>query len=205
MPKVSVVIPAYNCEKFISTAIESVLSQTYGDYEVIVVNDGSTDKTDEVLSRYASKIKKIYQPNKGPAEARNTGIANSEGEYVAFLDQDDAWLPDKLRMQVEVMEKNDKLGLVYTDTYVLKDKEFNNANSLCRRSFQIRKPHRGAVLEYLFLGNFIATSSVMVRKECFSEIGMFDPSVVPSEDYDRWLRIAVAYEIDFIDAPVVNF
>lgn len=205
MPKVSVVIPAYNCERFISTAIESVLGQTYGDYEIIVVNDGSTDKTDEVLSRYASKIKKIYQPNKGPAEARNTGIANSEGGYIAFLDQDDAWLPEKLRMQVEVMEKNNKLGLVYTDTYVLKDKEFGNADCLCRRSFQTRQPHRGSVIEYLFLDNFIATSSVMVRKECFSEIGMFDPSVVPSEDYDRWLRIAADYEIDFVDAPLVKF
>jgi len=205
MPKVSVVIPAYNCEKFISTAIESVLSQTYGDYEIIVVNDGSTDKTDEVLSRYASKIKKIYQPNKGPAEARNTGIANSGGEYIAFLDQDDAWLPDKLRMQVEVMEKNDKLGLVYTDIYILNDKEFSNADCLYRRSFQMRQPHRGSVIEYLFLDNFIATSSVMVRKECFSEIGMFDSSVVPSEDYDRWLRIAADYEIDFIDAPLVKF
>lgn len=205
MPKVSVVIPAYNCEKFISTAIESVLGQTYGDYEIIVVNDGSTDKTDEALSRYASKIKKIYQPNKGPAEARNMGIANSEGEYVAFLDQDDAWLPDKLRMQVEVMEKNDKFGLVYTDTYVLKDKEFSNTDSLCRRSFQIRQPHGGSVVKYLFLDNFITTSSVMVRKECFSEIGTFDPSVVPSEDYDRWLRIAAAYEIGFIDAPLVKF
>ncbi|MDD5680406.1 MAG: glycosyltransferase family A protein [Candidatus Omnitrophica bacterium] len=205
MPKVSVVIPAYNCERFISTAIESVLNQTYGDYEIIVVNDGSTDKTDEILSGYTSKIKKIYQPNKGPAEARNTGVANSEGEYIAFLDQDDAWLPDKLRMQVEVMGKNDKLGLVYTDTYILKDKEFSISDRPCRRSFQIRQPHRGSVLEYLFLDNFIATSSVMVRKECFSEIGMFDPSVVPSEDYDRWLRIAAAYEMDFMNVPLVKF
>lgn len=205
MPKVSVVIPAYNCERFISAAIESVLAQTYGDYEVIVINDGSTDKTDEILVKYVQKIKVMRQPNKGPAEARNTGIANSEGKYIAFLDQDDAWLPDKLKMQVEIMEKNNKLGLVYTDVYVLKDKEFGNADHLYKRSFQMRQPHRGSIFEYLFLDNFISTSSVMVRKECLSKVGMFDPAVVPSEDYDRWLRIAAVCEIDYIDTPLVKF
>ena len=204
MPKVSVVIPVYNCEKFISTAIESVLGQTYGDYEIIAVNDGSTDKTDEVLSRYASKIRKIYQPNKGPAEARNTGIANSGGEYIAFLDQDDAWLPDKLKKQVEAMERNDRAGLVYTDMYILEDKAFAGTDYRLR-SFQLRRPRRGRVLEDLFLDNFIATSSVMVRKECITKAGRFDPSLVPAEDYDMWLRISSEDEVDYVDAPLVKF
>ena len=181
------------------------MAQTYRDNEVIVVNDGSTDKTDEFLSRYASKIRKIYQPNKGPAEARNTGIADANGEYVAFLDQDDAWLPDKLRLQVELMEKNNRLGLTYTDMYILEDKVFANDDHAGRRSFQVREPHRGSVFEYLFLDNFITTSSVMARKECFSKVGMFDPSVVPSEDVDKWLRIAALYEVDYVNAPLVKF
>ena len=205
MPKVSVVIPAYNCEKFISTAIESVLSQTYGDYEIVVVNDGSTDKTDEILSRYTPKIKKIYQPNKGIAEARNTGVANAEGEYIAFLDGDDAWLPDRLKMQVDLLEKNGKVGLVYSDTYIVDSKVFAAPDSASRRTFQVRQPRRGSVLEFLFIENFIPTSSVMVRKECLSSIGRFDPAVVPIEDYDMWLRIAAKYEVDYTDIPLVKY
>lgn len=206
MPKVSVVIPAYNCERFISDAIESILRQSYKDYEIVIVDDGSTDKTAEIIKQYNNeKIKYIYQTNGGPAKARNTGIFNSKGEYIAFLDQDDAWLTNKLKLQVEVLENNNRVGLVYTDIYIVRDDVFNNSTLKFRRSFQIRPPQRGKVLKDLFLENFIPTSSVMVHRECFEKIGMFDLSLPPIEDYDRWLRISAQYDIDYIDKPLVKY
>ncbi|MBL7129821.1 MAG: glycosyltransferase [Candidatus Omnitrophica bacterium] len=205
MPKVSVVIPAYNCERFISTAIESVLNQSYKDYEIIIVDDGSTDKTAEVIKQYSENIIYIYQSNGGPSKARNTGVFNARGQYIAFLDQDDAWLPDKLKMQVSLLEENKDVRLAYTDTYILDDKSFANHNAQNKRSFQIRCPHRGEVLQDLFLDNFISTSSVMVYKECFKKVGMFDLFLPPIADYDRWLRIAALYKVDYIDKPLVKF
>ncbi|MFA5142601.1 MAG: glycosyltransferase [Candidatus Omnitrophota bacterium] len=205
MPKVSVVIPAYNCERFISGAIDSVFNQTYGNYEIIVVNDGSKDRTAEILSGYGTRITKIDQPNKGPAEARNAGVRAARGEYIAFLDQDDEWLPHKLKAQVELMDKNSRVGLVYSDTYIIRDSEFSHAGTKSRRSFQSRRPYRGMILERLFMDNFISTSSVMVRKECFAKAGMFDPAIVPSEDVGMWLNIAAFYETDYVDMPLVKF
>ncbi|MDD5072392.1 MAG: glycosyltransferase [Candidatus Omnitrophica bacterium] len=205
MPKVSVVIPAYNCERFIAAAVNSVLGQSYKDYELIVVNDGSTDSTENALSGFRSRITYISQKNGGPANARNAGVLAAEGEYVAFLDQDDAWLPDKLGMQVDLFEKKGSLGLVYADEYMLKDGSFNDYGPGNLRTFQFRPPHRGKVFKYLFAQNFIPTSSVMARKECFSKVGLFNSALVPIEDYDRWLRIAAFYEVDFIDRPLVRY
>lgn len=207
MPKVSVIIPAYNCERFISTAIESVLNQTYKDYEIVVVDDGSTDKTAEVIRRYTNNndIRCVYQLHNGPSKARNAGILNAKGLYIAFLDQDDAWLPDKLKMQISFLEKNKDVGLIYTDTYILDDKSFADLNAQNKRSFQIRCPHRGRVLQDLFLENFISTSTVIVCKKCFEKVGMFDLSLPPVADYDRWLRIATLYDVDYIEKPLVKY
>lgn len=199
MPKISVILPAYNGERFIAAAIDSVLAQTYGDYEIIVVNDGSKDRTAEILSRYDKKIKVISQENGGIAKARNVAIENSEGEYLAFLDQDDIWLPGKLELQTALMEKDRKIGMAYTDVYIIGD---NNAEL---SSFKLRKPRRGMIAEDLFLNNFIATSSVMTRRECFDRVGLFDQELSPCLDYDRWLNIAALYKIDYVDAPLVKF
>ncbi|MDO8525690.1 MAG: glycosyltransferase [Candidatus Omnitrophota bacterium] len=199
MPKVSVILPAYNGEKFIAAALDSVLGQAYTDYEIIVVDDGSKDRTADILSRYTGKVKIISQENGGIAKARNTAIENSEGKYLAFLDQDDTWLPDKLALQVALMESDSSLGLVYTDVYITNDK---GAELL---SFKLRKPHRGIAAEELFLNNFIATSSVMTKKECFEKVGLFDQSLSPCLDYDRWLNIAALYKIDYVDKPLARF
>ena len=199
MPKVSVILPAYNGEKFIAAAIDSVLSQTYKDYEVIVVNDGSVDGTARILDKYAGKIRVVSQENGGIAKARNVAIENSKGEYLAFLDQDDLWLSDKLELQVPLMEKNKDVGLTYTDAHILCD---NNTEFL---SFGLRKPYRGMVVENLLLNNFIATSSVMVRKECFEKVGLFDQTLSPCLDYDIWLKIASIYKADYADRPLVKF
>lgn len=199
MPKVSVILPAYNGEKYIAAAIDSVLNQTYKNYEIIVVNDGSKDSTADILSGYGGKIKVISQPNGGIAKARNVAIGNSKGEYLAFLDQDDLWLPDKLERQMELLEKDKEIGLVYTDVYIMGD---NNTELV---SFKLRRPYRGMAVDQLFLNNFIATSSVITRKECFEKVGLFDQSLSPCLDYDRWLYIAAFYKIDYVDRPLVRF
>ncbi len=199
MPKVSVILPAYNGEKFIAAAIDSALNQTYKDFEIIVVNDGSTDRTAEILSKYGGKIRVISQANGGIAKARNVAIDNSKGEYLAFLDQDDIWLEDKLEKQMEVFDKDKEVGLVYSDTFVMTD------GNVELKSFDLKKPYRGMVIEELLMNSFISTSSVVTKKECFDRVGMFDNSLSPCLDYDRWLYIATLYKVDYVDKPLVKF
>ena len=115
MKKVTIIIPTYNSSPFIGKAIDSVLAQTYTDYEIILVDDGSTDNTKEILEKYQDNITYILQPNQGVAIARNTGIRNSESEYIALLDSDDEWLPEKLELQMRTIEKNNDVGLVHTN------------------------------------------------------------------------------------------
>ena len=114
-PIVSVIIPAYNAERFIPQAIQSVLEQTYQSYEIIVVDDGSTDKTKDILKEFEDKVCCIYQENQGPSAARNAGIKISQGRYICFLDADDIWTPDKLEVQVEFLECHPDISLVFSD------------------------------------------------------------------------------------------
>ena len=199
MPKVSIILPAYNGEKFIAEAIDSVLNQTYGDFEIIVVNDGSTDRTAEILSKYGGKIRVISQANAGIAQARNVAISNSKGEYLAFLDQDDIWLEDKLEKQMEIFDKDKDVGMVYSGTFVM------TAGNAELKSFDLKKPYKGMVIEELLMNNFISTSAVVTKKECFDRVGLFDNSLSPCLDYDRWLYIATLYKVDYVDKPLVRF
>ena len=115
MPKVSVIIPTYNAARWIGETIDSVQSQTYKNYEIIVIDDGSVDSTREVLEKYIKNINYIYQDNKGVSSARNHGIKISAGEYIAFLDNDDIWLPDKLSLQIQVLESQKNIAMIFTD------------------------------------------------------------------------------------------
>lgn len=205
MPRISVVIPAYNCERFIKDAIESVLNQTFNDYEIIVIDDGSTDKTKDAVLQFREKVKYVYQPNGGPASARNTGAALSQGEYIAFLDSDDAWLPEKLELQIEKFKNRPGLGLVYSDAYILPENFNNSEPAKVKTVFGLRHPKKGHVLNDLLLENFIPTSSVMITKVCFQNVGPFNPKLSPIEDYDRWLHIADRYEMDYIGSPLVKY
>ncbi len=205
--KVSVVIPVYDGGRFIRDAVNSVLNQTFKDYEIIVVDDGSVDDTKEVLSSYGNRIKYIYQSNRGVSAARNRGIRASKGEYIAFLDQDDLWLPRKLELQVKYLGEHPTVGLVFSDTQSVAvgklpafDRRFVN-----KRAFQISRPHRGKVFRDLFVQNFVPTLTVVVRKICFDKVGLFDPSVDSAEDYDMWLRIARFFSLDYIDQPLATY
>jgi len=201
MPKISIVIPVYNKEKYIIECMESVLSQTYKDYEIVVINDGSTDNTENLLQFYKSVIRYFYQENKGVAEARNLGILNARGEYISFLDSDDVWLPSKLEKELGLIERDKEIGLVYSNGYIINEK-----GKKCNINFfQINTPYRKMVLNKLFKNDFIPTSSVLVRKECFQKVGLFNSSLSSAEDYDMWMRISYLYKIDYVDFPLIKY
>jgi glycosyltransferase involved in cell wall biosynthesis len=197
MPKVSVVIPTYQSAKYIQEAIDSILNQAYKDYEIIVVDDGSTDDTIQVLKKYGTRIKVIRQENRGAANARNRGILASCGEYIAFLDSDDVWMPNKLELHINILENNPEIGIVFSDVICV----FGDRKT---KYFNFRNPHSGEVYIHLFIRNFIPMSAAVVRKKCFEEVGLFDESLSASEDHDMWLRIARFFKVDFIDEPLAH-
>ena len=202
MANVSVVIPTYQCGRFVSQSIDSVLGQTFKNFEIIIVDDGSTDHTQEILNNYSNmnNIKIIRQSNQGPSAARNLGIRMSTGEYIAFLDADDIWLPNKLEKQIEYLEKHPKVDLIYCDSYL-----FNEKSTMQKTFFDISQPFSGKVLNKLFLSDFIPLLTVVVRRSIFNSVGFFDETINGPEDYDLWLRISRTKTIDFIHEPLAKY
>ena len=194
-PKISVIIPVYNGEKYIEEAIESILAQTYKNVELIVINDGSTDKSFEKIKPYLTlqHIRYIEQKNKGTAAARNAGIRNSSGEYIAFLDHDDLWLPYKLEHQVEYMRENPEIGLVH-GKFAFIDK---SGKSLQKKRKFIGIS--GMCFQDLFLLNRIGLVTVLIRRECIQKAGYFDEEIKFCEDYAMWLRISRYFPVGYID------
>ena len=195
MPTVSIITPTYNRASYIAEAVESVLKQTFPDWELIVVDDGSIDNTKQVIELYTKTDKRIlyiWQKNGGTVNARNTGLAQVQGKYVAFLDDDDRWLPDKLKIQVDLMETNLEIGFCYTRFQIYK----KIGNSLEKTKLF---PHSLArQFEDLF-DNFIAPSSAMFRKTVFNQVGGFNPFYRKCEDFDFWLRAGQVCKIAPID------
>jgi glycosyltransferase involved in cell wall biosynthesis len=187
-PLVSVIIPAYNAGRYIKEAVDSALAQTYKNCEVVVVDDGSTDNTRQVLAPYidAGKIKYIYQENKGLAGARNTGIKNSSGEYITLLDADDIFLPRKIERQVNFLEKHPECDICYCDLYHFYEDKPDQLLKLNYRYYSGKE-----VLPHLIAGNFIAPISVVARRTVFERFGYFDETLKRSEDIEFWLRIAL--------------
>jgi glycosyltransferase involved in cell wall biosynthesis len=200
MAKVSVIIPAYNSEVFISETIDSVLAQTYRDLEIVVVDDGSTDNTRGVLQQYGDGIRYIYQRNSGVSTARNTGISIATGEYIALLDHDDLWLPEKLEKQIKILDADPDTALVYSDSYLM-----DFSGKLLGRMFDSVQPHRGRVLAELFLENFIPCLTVVIRKQVLDKVGLFRPDLCIAEEYELFLKIVDLYPVDFVDAPLAKY
>lgn len=199
MSKVSVIIPTYNRVEHLKETVDSVLKQSYGDFEIIVVDDGSTDdtkKTVKEIMKCSQKIRYIYQENSGVANARNKGIVNSKGEYVAFLDDDDRWESDKLELQVREMEKDRKVGLCSSKAYLEGAKP---------TSPKILPIITGSDYIDLLKINFICLSTALIRRECLDAVGLFRQEFSPSEDYDIWLRISRKYKISFIDKCLATY
>lgn len=198
MSKVSVIIPAYNREKFIARAIQSVLAQIYGDYEIIVVDDGSTDNTANIVKQFGGKVKYILQPNGGSASARNRGIKESQGEYIAFLDSDDFWVPEKLNEQVKVLDNNPNVGIVYAKMPIVNEKGE-------QVGMKPSQPSGKNFKELLEIWGDIPTSTVLTRRECFDKAGFFDTSLKTMQDIDMWLRIARLYDLYEIEGKVLAY
>ena len=187
-PLVSVIIPAYKVASFIKTTLDSVLSQTFTDYEIIVINDGSpdTEELERQIESYSNSINYLTQPNQGAGAARNAGIRAARGKYVAFLDGDDFWLPEFLKEQVALISSDGGFDLVYADAINLQGATFS------RTSNMDVNPSSGFVTaESLRTGKCnVITSSVVARRDLIIEVGLFDESFPNSQDFDLWLRLA---------------
>jgi len=197
-PLVTVIIPTYNSGEFIAQAVESVLKQTYHHHEIIVVDDGSTDGTKNLFCDFHGDVKYFYQQNRGPAAARNTGIKVAKGEYICFLDADDMWMPNKLEVQLAFMAQHGDIGLLFSDEEEFDGERVLNRSILEERLFHsdiisqtpIQEPFRKLLIE-----DFVPTSMVMARKDCFEKAGFFDESLRVCEDRDMWCRIAAYFGI----------
>lgn len=201
-PLVSIIIPAHNAEKYIQEAVDSALGQTYENIEVVVIDDGSTDGTKKVLELYVRdrKIKYVYQENKGLAGARNAGIRNSKGEYVAFLDADDLFLPEKVAEQVKVLEENPDFDVCYCDLTHFID-------SSPRKYYHHRYHYpSGNLFEPLLHRQFINPLTVFARRSVFEKFGFFDETLRRSEDWDLWLRWSHAgVKFFYLDKPLAYY
>jgi glycosyltransferase involved in cell wall biosynthesis len=194
MPKVSVILPTHNRAEFLHHAIESALKQTFKDLEIIVVDDNSTDNTVDVVKRFEDRrIEYIREnANKGPSAARNTGISASKGKYLAFLDDDDEWVPDKLKKQIELLDKcPQNICGVYSNRLVL-DKSTNRIISTGPNADKLS----GNLLYQLLIGSPIHTSTVLLRKSCFDEVGLFDETMSYMEDRDLWIRLSLKWDFE---------
>lgn len=202
-PPVSIIIPTFNSSNTIAETIKSVLGQKYTYFEVIVVDDGSIDNTSQIVAQFQDeRIRYIYQPNQERAMARNTGINQSCGKYIAFLDADDIWLENKLENQLRLLESSPGLGMVYSDVLYF---DGDTGEDLFVYS-QIEEMQRGYIWEaLLFDSNFIQSPTPVVPRSVFEKVGLFDASLPPVEDWDMWLRIAARYPVDYVDEPLARY
>jgi len=194
-PLVSVIIPTHNRQDFLVEAIESILQQQYPSVELIVVDDGSTDNTRAVVAAYPS-VSYEYQENKGPGAARNRGIVRAAGTLICFLDSDDLWDPEKLAVQVSYMKTTEDCMISYTNEQWIRN----------GRQVNQKKKHRkysGNIFNRCVPLCIISPSSVMIRREVFDRVGLFDETLPVCEDYDLWLRIAARYAVHFIDRNLI--
>jgi glycosyltransferase involved in cell wall biosynthesis len=203
-PKVSVIIPCYNGEKFIGDAIKSVLTQTYKDWELVIVDDGSTDNSCEVVESYLNNdkvrlVKNTY--NKGIAKTMNKGIAVSTGDFIAFLDQDDIWHPRKLELQLQkFVNERDNLGLVGCGMVFIKNDKY-------RGIFRIndkKSLDQTRILTKIFLTNTNSASIMMLKRDCLKEVGLFDESLIAWGDFEMFFRVAKFYKIGYVNRLLVK-
>ncbi|MEB3339121.1 MAG: glycosyltransferase family A protein [Leptolyngbyaceae bacterium] len=200
MPKVSIIIPAYNAMSYLPETVQSALRQTFTDFEILIINDGSTDGIVEWATQLTDpRVKLVSQTNQGVSVARNTGIAQAQGEYIAFLDADDLWEPSKLAKQVQCLDQNPTVGLV--NTWVVNIDEQNHPdNNVCTTYGE------GWIWQQMIQQNLILCGSVaMVRQRCFAAVGGFDPDLQSAEDWEMWIRIASRYPFALLKEPLVFY
>lgn len=195
--KVSVIIPTYNREKFLKRAIESVLDQTFQDFELIVIDDGSNDNTKKIVQKFQNqdnRIKYLWQENsEGAARPKNTGIKMAQGKYIAILDDDDEWFPTKLEKQVQFLEKHPEINIV-------------GCNYLINGKKEYKIPKQKDVFKEILIADNIGPGSIMVyNKEVFNKVGLFDENLKSGQDKEMRIRLAQEYKFGFIQEPLVNY
>lgn len=195
-PLFSVVIPTYNRATKVVHAVKSVLAQTFTDYELWVVDDGSTDNTLTVLEAFRERLNYLRKSNGGAASARNAGIACAQGDYIAFLDSDDSWYPNKLQRVAQAIRARPQVGLFYSQIDVV------NEAGVKLWTYKSRQVGDNGYIE-LLAADFVAASSAVVKRACFAEVGVFDESLGGCEDWDMWIRIARLYPIQLVAEPLV--
>ena len=199
MAVVSVITPTYNRADFLPAAISSVLAQTYGDFELIVVDDGSVDDTCGVIKPFLEdkRVRYFYQENQGQSFARNYALAQSSGELIAFLDSDDVWCPDKLEKQIRAFEAHPEADIVHGDEAMINERGAVISRKNMRR-------YSGCITRQLLADNSVSITTALVKRRCFDEMGGFDTSVGVADDYDLWLRFSAKYRF-FYEPGIVAF
>jgi glycosyltransferase involved in cell wall biosynthesis len=195
--KISVIIPTFNRKKTLKRAIRSVRDQSISPFEILVVDDGSDDGTKEWVNSNYPYIKYIYQANNGVSSARNKGIKSSKGDWIAFLDSDDEWLPQKLNDQVKGIRENPGTKFSHTNEIWIR-------NGVRVNQMKKHKKFGGFIFEKCLDICRISPSSALIKKNLFDQIGMFDESLRVCEDYDLWLRITSKYSVLFLDKPLIK-
>ena len=200
-PLVSIILPVYNREGFVRRAIESVFAQTYSHWELIAIDDGSTDRTPEILRSYTDhRVRLFVQPNAGPYPARNYGLSQATGEFIAFLDSDDLWYPHKLELQLPLFSRSE-VGLVCGNAIIM-DYRHQEPIPWHRTYYDLWPPSRKRAFETLLGYDFVSEMTAIVRRRCFERLGPFSLAGRVSADYAKWIHIAMHYDIDFVSEPV---
>jgi len=202
LPSVSIIMPIYNSSKWISDSIKSVVNQSFDNWELIIVNDGSTDNSVEIIQQYLNdkRIKLFHQKNLGPANARNIGISNCNGEFLAFLDSDDIWLHEKLQIQLQFFESNPHIGLVYSNYNLFYDNP--------KLTFPLKQSnwfHTWPDNHRLLVYDFIGILTVVVRTSIIKELGGFNENLFGTEDWDLWIKVAQFNKISKIEKVTASY
>lgn len=195
--KISVIIPTYNRKHTLQRAIDSVLAQTFKPFEIIIVDDGSKDGTKEWLLQNYPSVQYIHQPNNGVSSARNKGIQISQGSWIALLDSDDEWMPEKLEYQSRFIELNRDSSFCHTNEIWIR-------NGVRVNQMKKHKKYGGDIFKHCLDICRISPSSSIIKKDVFEEVGAFDESLTVCEDYDLWLRVTAKFNILFLDEPLIK-
>jgi glycosyltransferase involved in cell wall biosynthesis len=190
MPRFSIVLPAYNAEPFIQQTIGSILSQTYQDFEIIVVDDGSSDATGAVAAAMDPRVRVLKQRNSGIALARNAGIGAARADWIAFMDHDDLWHPQKLAVQAETLERDTTCAIVYGEFKRWDPSTPPQFNSETLEASRVDAALSGSILHRLVQTNWVLLSTAVIRKQVFEKVGLFDPKMPPADDWDLVMRAA---------------
>ena len=193
---VSVIIPVYNAEAYLEDTLKSVLAQTYPHIEIIAVDDGSSDRSIDILQQYSDRVVLAKQRNGGCAAARNRGVREARGKWIAFLDADDLWSPDKIRRQLDT-----RGHCLWSHT----DSIFMGGVNDGRKDSELTRKYQGRVLEMLVQSNFVCVSSVLIDREAHVDAGGFSENLRSIEDWEMWIRLASVHEIAYVNEPLVTY